>query len=230
MLYEKKKLLIHRLVWGILLLAGILTPIIVATVMNENVKMLDSDGYINYYYESTNQTSCEIEVTFNSDINYGNITVAFYDSNGKFLAEKTGYLFGYGKTQSATFYINGKVDSYEVLEFDVTIESWLLIDISITVDIGVFVFFIGSLLLSCKKYSYNDKEIIVYAGWYHHYIKVDGIKVDEHNTLISYTAITMSCILEDGTDLKATVTKTNRISLKINNRLYTNQLPLSNRN
>lgn len=80
-------------------------------------------------------------------------------------------------------------------------------------------FFIASLLLSYKDYEYNGNNIVVYAGWYHHYIKVNGNKIDEHNTLVSFTAILLSCTLDDGTDIKVTITMTNRISLKINNQL-----------
>lgn len=83
------------------------------------------------------------------------------------------------------------------------------------------ILFIASLFLTYKEYEYNGNEIIVYAGWFHHYIKVNGNILDEHNTLISYTAIHLACTLEDGTDLEVTITMTNRISLKINNRLYT---------
>ena len=88
------------------------------------------------------------------------------------------------------------------------------------IDCTIPVLFIGSLLLSCKAYDYNGKEIIVYAGWYHHYIKVDGVMVDEHNTITSFTPIVMSATLESSTELRATISLTNRISLKINNQLY----------
>lgn len=82
-------------------------------------------------------------------------------------------------------------------------------------------FFICTLCLSCKIYEYNGNEIIVYAGFYHHYIKVNGTKMDEHNTLIYFTPISLSCTLNDGTDLAIVITTSNRISLKINNQLYT---------
>lgn len=50
---------------------------------------------------------------------------------------------------------------------------------------------------------------------------VNGVKTDEHNTIMSFTPIYLSCTLEDGTNLQATVSLTNRISLKINDLLYT---------
>lgn len=99
-------------------------------------------------------------------------------------------------------------------------DNGVYISIFIYIDFVIFLFFIASLLLSCKVYDYNGYEIVVYAGFYHHYIKVNGRKVDEHDTVISFTAILLSCTLNDGTDMQATITMTNRISLKINNQLY----------
>ena len=84
-------------------------------------------------------------------------------------------------------------------------------------------FFIGSLFLSCKKYRYNGSNIVVYAGWFHHYLKMDGEVLDEHNTFVTFTAIVLSCTLNDGTRLQATISLTNRIALKINDRLYKNK-------
>lgn len=84
----------------------------------------------------------------------------------------------------------------------------------------VFVFLVWSLMLSCKVYDYNGVEIIVYAGWFHNYIKVNGIVMDEHNTFQRWTAIILSCTLEDSTDLKVTISLFRRIALKINNKLY----------
>lgn len=88
------------------------------------------------------------------------------------------------------------------------------------VEIIIFIVFIASLLLSCKVYNYNGYEIIVYAGWFHNYIKVNGSIADEYNTISSWTAIILSCALDDDTELKATISLSNRIALKINNKLY----------
>lgn len=87
-------------------------------------------------------------------------------------------------------------------------------------DVFSFTFFICSLLLTYKNYQYNEYEIIVYASWYHHYIKINGEKYDEHNTIATFTPIILSCTLDDCTDIMATITLTNRISLKINNKLF----------
>lgn len=109
--------------------------------------------------------------------------------------------------------INSEIISFDFID--------IVIIVSLYVDAMLFAMFIASLCLSYKVYEYRGSEIVVYAGWYHHYIKVDGIKTDEHNTLVSFSAINLSCVLDDGTDIKVTITLTNRISLKINDRLYT---------
>lgn len=228
MLYEKKKLLAHKLIWSFLFLAGIIIPIVLIIFLpTKTATIVDDNGYINSYYEYTNTSTCEIEVTFDMNVESGNIKVAFYDANQQLLSTEEGYLFGYGKTLSHTFYsIDGKVDSYKILDCTVSVSNnntTLIVYCSIMVNIITFAFFISSLFLSCKIYDYNGAEIIVYAGWYHHYIKVSQVKLDEHNTLISFSPIVLSTTLGNGTKIQATISLTNRISLKINDQLYLNR-------
>ncbi len=223
MIHEKKKILIYRIIWLSILILGIIIPIIIKFAPAKNVNIISDNGYINKYYENLDKTSCEIEVVCDKNVDYAYITVAFYDVNDNFLGEETGYFRGYDNTISSTFSINGKVDSYEILDYDIQIEdksysysyNWIIL-----IDIVFFVFFIASLQLSCKEYEYNGNIIVVYAGFYHHYISVNEIKVDEHNTLTRRTPICLSTTLEDGARLNVTITLSNRISLKINDKLY----------
>lgn len=106
--------------------------------------------------------------------------------------------------------------SDEIWDYDT-----IVIILFIHADIFIPIIFIVSLFLSYKSYRYNGDFIVVYSGWFHHYIKVNGTKMDEHNTLQTFIPILLTCTLDDGTDLEATITLTNRISLKINNQLYT---------
>lgn len=142
------------------------------------------------------------------------------------------FLFG-GKIM----YEKGKILAHKLIWFVlliitivVSIVFWLTLPnglwyiLVMMLDAFVPLFFICALLLSCKIYRYNGMEIIVYAGWYHHYIKVSGVLVDTHNTILSYTPIVLSATLEDGTELQATISLTNRISLKINNKLYLKEI------
>ena len=222
-MYERGKLTFRKIAWTVLMLLGIIVPIILANLPQDPVEIVDDDGYILHYYESLNDTTCEIEVTFSTEIESGYITVVFFDADYQTLSTEKGFLYGYDTTLSCTFYsIPGKVAGYRILDYEVNVpnpyESALYA--LIFIDIIIFSIFIGTLLLSCKIYDFNGIEILVYAGWYHHYIKVNDVPVDEHNTLISFTPIVLSATLENGTVLQATISLTNRISLKINNKLY----------
>lgn len=227
MLYEKKKILVRRIVWGILLAIGIVVPVILALQPVEEATLINDKGYVTEYYEFTDMTDCEIEVTFDREVSSADIVVAFYDGNGNFLAREEGYFTGYDNELSASFFIDGQVDSYEIVSCELSVSSnyydnFIWYFIIYIFDVFAFAFFVCALLLSCKVYEYDGKMILVYAGYYHHYLKADGVKMDEHNTLFSFTAIPLSCTLDDGTVLSATISMTNRISLKINDRLYTN--------
>lgn len=70
-----------------------------------------------------------------------------------------------------------------------------------------------------KTYYYNKNTIIVYAGWSHHYIKVNGTIYDEHTTILSFTPIKLSCNIDENTQIDVTISLSNKISLKINNKL-----------
>lgn len=81
------------------------------------------------------------------------------------------------------------------------------------------VWFVGALMLSCKEYVYKGNYIVVYAGFYNHYILVNGEKYDEHKALLSWVPIYLDCVLENGGDVNVTISTSNRIALKINGRL-----------
>ncbi len=223
-MYEKRKIIFRKVIWTILLLIGIIAPIIIANLPSEDVELIYDSGSIESYYESINSSTCNIEVTFNTEVESGYITVSFYNADNQLLSTEESYLWGYGTTLSGDFYsIPGKVDSYEIVNYTVTVansEREAALTAFIFIDVFIFVFFIAAMTLSLKICIYNGYTILIYAGWYHHYIKVNEIILDEHNTLFQFSAIELSCVLSDGTDLKARITTANRISLKINNQLY----------
>lgn len=82
-----------------------------------------------------------------------------------------------------------------------------------------FAFFIASLLLSCKTYYYGRKTIIVYSGWMHHYLKIDGVIVDEHTTLATFTPIFLDYTTKDGIQFIAEFSTTGQSKLKANGQL-----------
>jgi len=192
---------------------------IIANAVQPELKLVDEHLYIDYYYSSLNETSIDIELTFNRKVNSGYATIAFYDSNNNYLETKKIYCYAYEATTVENTYttISGKVDKYEILSFDFN-TSYQLIWLYHFL-IPVILLFIGALLISYKEYEVEGKIVSVYAGWYHHTLRVDGEKFDEHNTIISYIPIKLSTTLNKKTKLEATISMTNRISLKVNDKL-----------
>lgn len=90
-------------------------------------------------------------------------------------------------------------------------ELWDLTISLICFEIIIILFFICALSLSCKVYTYKNYQIIVYAGWFHHYIKVNEEIVDEHNMLISYVSITLETTLDSGEKIFARISTFNRL-------------------
>ncbi len=223
MSHEKKKILIYRIALSVLSLLSIIITIIIACSQPKEIKIINDNAYLSDYYVTLDESVCEVEITFNTKIDSCYITAVFYDADGRVLDTLEEFCYGPGNTMLATFYVNGEVDSYEIIDYEATANNdgaYIATIIFVFVDIFFIVFLICSFLTSCKYYEFADNKIVVYAGWYYHYIKVNGIKTDEHNTLLWLTPIVLSCTLNDGTELKAVISLTNQISLKLNNLLY----------
>ncbi len=219
---EKTKLFVHRLIWLSITLLFLFVPII-GNAVQPQLEIVDEHVYIDEYYSAINRTSLEIEIIFNRNINSGYATIAFYDSNDNFLETKRIYLYAYNEKTTENTYttINGKAEKYDIISFEFE-PTPILYGFLYVIYIPI-IFLIGSLLLSYKEYEYKDKKISVYAGWFHHTLRIDEKKFDEHNTLTFFTPIKLSTKLNDETKVEATITLTNRISLKVNDKLLTAQ-------
>lgn len=213
---EKKKLLMHRLIWLSLTIFVILLPIIIS-VFQPKLELLDSECYVDYY-ESIDTTSCDITLYFNREVNSGYATINFYDSNNNLIDSLEKYFYSYGKEASNSYIsIDGNVDSYEIVSYN--LEPYndiygMYILLFITVPM-----LICALLLTYKKYNYNGKTISVYAGFYHHTLRIDGELCDEHNTIMSFTPIMLSTTDSEGNKIEANISLTNRIAIKVNDKL-----------
>lgn len=221
---EKRFILINRIIFLTLLLLNIFLPIILSNCQTE-LELLDSNLYCEYD-ENTGYSNCEIELIFNKNISSGSVEVYFYDGSDNLIDSETAYFFETGSVVvDEITYINGEVVSYELdyLDFNAELEFldfaylfYFLVPITLTL-------FIASLFLSYKKYEHNGQVIEVYAGYNNHYIKVNNEKYDEHKTLATFSPIVLSCTLDSGEKVQATISLTNRVSLKINDKLYTNK-------
>ena len=182
----------------------------------DDLEIIDDNGYIVEYYSYIDKTACKIDITFNMSVSSGDVTINFYDSGNNLLSTSTTYFISYGNyIEDEYISINGKVDSYEIISYSVEPTNHLFI-IYILLPFSL-IFFISSLFVSYKKYSIYGNEIIVYAGFYHNYIKINGEKYDEYNTT-SYTPIYLSCIFNENL-IEVKISMSNRISTKLNGKL-----------
>lgn len=79
---------------------------------------------------------------------------------------------------------------------------------------------IGSLFLRLREYDVDGIAVAGYAGWYHHYLIVDGEIVDEHNTFSSFVTIYLDYDSpEHSYDM--TISTSNAIRLKVDKKLVT---------
>lgn len=215
---EQKKIRIWRIVLLSLFLLTLLW-LFIYIAMPAKVK----DGNINTtYYSSLNESSCEIQLECNRRVDGATAEICFYATENLTypICTKTVEMFGIGDTLTAYVHdIPDNVKSFQIKSITIQDNISRLLIFSCACLLALL-FFISALLLSCNVYIYNDKKIVVYAGWYHHYILINGEKYDEHNTITFFTPILLSASLDDGSEVKATISLTNRIALKINGKLY----------
>ena len=223
-----------------------LTPIPTADEIPP-IEIESENVYIQTYYEYLNETTCELEITFNQNVYEDYVTVAFYDINGNeletlsiYLSSQDSLYYDYGTKMGNTYFdVNGKVDSYKIIDYsgmesaeldyynDVLDEN--LTDFNLTmfgwmIARGIYAIplFLTALFFSCKTYRVGEHEIVVYAGRMKHYIKIDGRKYDEKNALISFSAITLNAMLDSGEKIEVYIPSfTKRISLRVNGVLET---------
>ena len=211
---EKKKILIHRIIWLSILLIFIFLPIIVINCEPE-LKMINSECYTDY---GNTVTQCEIELKFNREIISGEATVSFYDVNGDLIEIKDVYFFDNGKVVSEIIYIDDMVDSYDIISLDFETDTNNIVFMLYFIPLVAMIFVI-TLTLNYKEYDFNGKTIAVYAGVNKHYLKIDDEKFDEHNSWLIFSPLKLSTKLGEN-EIVATISLTNNISLKINNKLY----------
>ena len=214
----------HRLAWLIVIISLILTLVITKNIKPE---LVDSECYINNYSTSLNESEVEVYLMFNREVDSGYATISFYDSSNNLLETQRCFFFAFNEkvAENNSIYVNGEVDSYKIESFEFGIAfsvglAFLNYFMLYAIPIAIAMF-ISSLLKGYREYDYNGKIISVYSGWYHHTLRVNGIKYDEHNTLSSFTPIKLSTTLDDGSKLEATISLSGRISLKINDKLVT---------
>lgn len=198
----------------------ILLPIIIDKVQPE-LKLISDSGTKDYYV-TLNKSYFNITLRFNREVvNTGYVIISFYDNSNQLVdIKKDEFFTGH---DSLGFYANGRICvdgnnaySYKIVDykFETKFNSYIYAFL-----IPVAIMCIKALLLSYREFVYDNKIISVYSGWFHHILKVDGVKKSEHNSILFNNPMILSTILDDGTKLEATISLTNRITLKANDKL-----------
>ena len=232
---------INRLTFLVLFLSsflliplGILTQLIIYDLSTpDEVNIIDESVY-SEYYDSLNESTVDMDLIFDWPCS-GEVTVNFFDINEKLISTETEYFSTYGERSSylLTFYnVPGDVYEYEIVSINIVPDqSYLGESLCIFVPIifsylAIFCFsiflvlFIFSFLLKCNIYQFEQKEIVVYAGWKTHQIFENGVLMDELITWNTIGAIEIGYTDEYNNVIEARIGSHNHITLRINNKIY----------
>lgn len=214
-------ILVHRVIAIIVALICVIIMIVISAPKSQAV-LIDDEGYVESYSDILDSTTCEIVLNFDKEIYSADVLVSFYDENNDYLGNEYSTFYAFDDDEvSERFYVDGEVGYYsvDIINIEMPGLSGEAIIIDTILSLLVMCWLIDSFLLSCKKYNVDGCEIIVFAGFANHYIKANGVKIDEYKTVFKFSPITMNATLENGKVITATVSTTNRIAVKINNRL-----------
>lgn len=218
---EREKILIIRLITIIICLLIFIIPFIVDVV---NKVEIISDTCETRYYEYEDESYCKVTITIDKDViltDNSKIKVEFFDVNEYSLGVYDSDFLNFTdeKQKHTYFNITGNVEYYEILDYELHVYNVIAKIICWGLAFFVFIFFIETLTLNYKRYKIANNEIIVYVGLFHHYIKINDVIADEHNTLITFSPIYLSCAMDQDNMINVTITTFNRISLQCNNML-----------
>ncbi len=216
---EKKKMWMHRLIWLGLTVFVILLSVII-NAAKPKLKIVDSECSIDYF-SPLDKTDCKITLYFNRNVYDGYAVINFYDTGNVLLDSKEEYFFNDGNLATNIFCsVNGEVSFYEIVSYDFEpSDNVYFIYYFLIITIPML---ICSFLISYKECNINGKLVSVYAGFYHHTLRIDGELCDEHNTLFTYSPIKLGATDKDGSKIEATISLSNRIAIKVNDKLYKN--------
>jgi len=213
---EKKRIVFYRIIFLTMILVLFFLPSIL-TPDESDLELLDSNVIIEDYSDYFDESTVSIELEFNYEIDSGYVTIAYYDQFENLLEIEETYCYSSGEyAESYVLRINGAVDSFEIIDYDfdpVNYFTFMYLFLILAIPL-----FIDSLFLSYKEYFYNGIKISVYAGFFHHTLRINGIKQDEHSAFF-FIKIFLSTSLDEKTLVEAKITSFNRIVVKVNGKM-----------
>ncbi len=231
MVYEKKQLIVRRVICVIVAIVGLVLMIAGASP-SHSLAVVDSSGFVEM---GSVYSDCKIVAYFEEEIAEAEIVVSFFDAEGNEVERKTlDYGLYEGKSATFTVMIFDEVDSYQIIDGYALSQKGedMMVFGSLLFVFGL-IFLASRLFIKCKVFDFEGKEIIVYAGTFFHYIKVEGHILDRYTWILAlfmwiplvwlislFLSKTMSCVLDDGTKIEVEVASFHRIKVKINDRLY----------
>ncbi len=99
----------------------------------------------------------------------------------------------------------------------ITINSLL-----ITINCIFLILWIQSFRIQYKTFTIDDHFVEIYAGFSHHYIKVNGVLKDEYVTDLTFTPIQLSCLVNNH-KITVTISLANHIVIKCDDELIKNK-------
>lgn len=229
--YEKTKITTLRVIFLVLFLASCILTVVSCKPVTE-FEIVSDEGYLNDYYEYSDESECTITAEFNESVDEGSITVTFYDEDGNISDKQTKDFTSWDvndKTVEVTFYnVKGRPASYEVTDFTVEPPP-SLVSILISefiVWLILFIITVSPFAMSCEIYDFNGNAITVYSGWFSCYVKVNGITVDKKSSVLRnfffgrIFPMHLSTTLPDGVFLLVKVNFFNGIKMWLNGCVY----------
>jgi hypothetical protein len=223
---------------------------ITVTTPNPELEIVEVDFRVSNYFEHVNESYCSIQVEFNLPVYNGFVTVAFFYAQGNQIDEMDVSLSSRSYQTSDRFLVNkyvsvkGNAASCEVTDFseirssaykeivfqpdeDMYRDS-ILSDLALVIVWAIFrclyviPVVLPALFFKCKLYHVNQHTLIVYTGRANHYVKVNGYRVDERNSLWPFTTIVLHANTPDGDHVEISIAPlTRHISLRVNGGLQT---------
>lgn len=191
------------------------------------------------HYTYTNKTHITVRVTFSEPVRSGaTVDFSFYDSNHNFVSSESIYMMHVytgpysddDRVMEDYIWVSGqvyhvKVDGFSgvkpIAQAERQIKQGALFN-NLILWSSLRCFYIVPLLLTalffnCKSYTVDGHSVVVFAGRMRHYIKLDGVLLDEKNSLIAFIPVSLSSVTPEGTVLEAYASGfIKRISLKVN--------------
>ena len=210
---EREKIVRLKKLWGFITLLIIILPIII-TFLKPKLNLVSSS----LEKEDNSTTFYELTLLFNRSVDYGDATIILYDSEGKIIDEITESFYDSGKKVSTFLIIDEDFESYYIESYDFEIQNTIFLLYGLL--IFVIPILISTFFLQYKEYKFKNNIISVYAGYTYHFLKINGEIYDEYRELFSLTPRKLNTILDDNTKIEATISTSNHIFLKINDKLY----------